>query len=80
MNLVWSLTIAQRSAGHKVHVTSPLRMGNSLGREESGIIILGNLGKVCLNSKRWLRSASTEQKGHQVVKMHSQLSEWNAGS
>lgn len=43
------------------------RMGNGLGREESGITILGNLGEVCLHK---------QQKGHQVInKIHSQLSD-----
>ena len=52
--------IAQRSAGHKAHVTSLLRMGNSIGREDSRITILENLNAVCLYSKRWVRSASAE--------------------
>lgn len=49
-----------------------LRMGNVLGREESGITILGSLGEVHLCSKARVRSAS---KRHQVVKkIHSQPS------
>lgn len=30
-------------------VTFPLRMGNGLGREESRVVILGNLNEVCLH-------------------------------
>ena len=37
-----------------------LRMGIGLGREESGMIVLGNLGEVHLYSKRRVRSASTD--------------------
>lgn len=45
-----------------IHVTSPLRMSESLGREESRISILGELGEVCLYGKRWAGSASTDSK------------------
>jgi hypothetical protein len=31
-------------------------------REESGIIILGGLSEVCLCSKNWVRSVSTDSK------------------
>jgi hypothetical protein len=37
-------------------------MSSSLGREESGITFLENLGEVCFYSKRWVRSASTDGK------------------
>lgn len=37
-------------------------MGNVLGSEESGVIILGSLGGICLFSKRWVRSSSIDNK------------------
>ena len=37
-------------------------MDNCLGREESGIIMLGSLVEDCLLSKRWVRSASSDSK------------------
>lgn len=43
-----------------MHATSPLRMGIGLGKEESGMIVLGNLGEGLLYSKRWVGSASTD--------------------
>lgn len=43
-------------------MTSPVGMSSSLGREESGITFLENLGEVCFYSKRWVRSASTDGK------------------
>lgn len=58
---MWSLTDSIEIRDHKVHVTSPLRMGWTR-REESKIIILGNLGEVCLYSKRRVGSASTDSK------------------
>lgn len=45
-----------------MYVTSPLKMDNSLGKKESGIIILRSLGKLCLYSKREVRSASRDGK------------------
>lgn len=36
--------------------------GKGLEREESGVIILGNLGEVCLSSKRQVTSASVDSK------------------
>jgi hypothetical protein len=42
-------------------MTFTLRMGKGLGMEESGIVILGNLGEVSLYRKSQVQKA--EQKG-----------------
>lgn len=47
---------AWRSAGQKAHVTSPLRMGNGLGRAR--IVTLRDVDEVCLHR---------EQRGYQVI-------------
>lgn len=74
--LVWSLAkTAQRSAGHKVHVKSPLRMGSidselniKVKGAGSGINIGGGVTVVSIGSK-----------GYRVFNsVHSQLSGWNA--
>lgn len=43
-------------------MTSLLRVGTGLGREESGIIVPENLSEVCLYSKSWGRFDSTQSK------------------
>lgn len=43
-------------------MTSSLRKGSGLGREELGIIIVGSLGEGFRYSKRWVRSAFTDSR------------------
>lgn len=62
--------IAEMLAGHRAHMTSPLRMGNGSEREEPRIIILGDLDEVYLCSKMWVWSASTESRT--VTSIHFQ--------
>lgn len=57
-------------------MASPLRMGNGLGREKSGISNLGNLGEACISNRKSMRSASTDSKGYQVLTKSTQLSGW----